>query len=75
MIFVDDQMPLMSGEEFIGELRSRNITVPIVIFSSHLTQQRIKEYRDLEVKYFLEKPNTFEEVRKRLTNLLKDILL
>jgi len=46
-IFIDIEMPTMSGIEFIKHLRSRNLKIPVVVLSSSLNEEVAQELLDI----------------------------
>lgn len=46
-IFIDIEMPTMSGIEFIKHLRSRNLKIPVVVLSSSLNEEVAEELLDI----------------------------
>ena len=66
LIFLDPNMPGMSGRECLKELK-KNIelkNIPIVIYSTSLSQKDIDETRALGAAYFRVKPSTFKALCK-----------
>jgi CheY-like chemotaxis protein len=66
LIFLDLNMPGMSGRECLKELKKdielKNI--PIVIYSTSFSQKDINETRALGAAYFRVKPSTFKSICK-----------
>lgn len=72
VIFLDLNMPLMSGFEFLTEIKkSDNIkNIPVIIFST-------SQYDEIKIKAknhgasdYISKPNNFDELKKILTHYI-----
>ena len=61
LIFLDLNMPIMSGTEFLQEVKSLESLkgIPIVILSTTIDNKSVKEARGLGAKHFIVKPNKF----------------
>ena len=71
-IFLDMQMPYLSGTEFCQEIAKQpNLSkIKVVIYSSH-SANRLKEMtKDINTAHFLSKPNSFIELVEVLDNIL-----
>jgi CheY-like chemotaxis protein len=71
-IFVDVNMPIMGGLEFLKRLKKipRLRTIPVIIYSTAPDPQDREEYFRLGANYVIKKPSTFQQ----LIDLLKSIL-
>ena len=71
-LFLDLNMPVMNGKEFLTELHklSRLSKIHVIIYSTHMSELIMKETADLGAQYYLKKPESFES----LCNSLKLIL-
>lgn len=72
LVFLDINMPVMNGMEFMRELR-RNNTIkdtPVVVVSTEGSKERRDELDDLEVKAFIRKPVTPEVLGETVSNIL-----
>lgn len=65
-IISDIVMSDINGIEFIQEIRKRDSTIPIVIFSSHPTQKYLLESIKLNLTSFLIKPASFMDIKNVL---------
>ena len=66
-IILDLMMPVMSGEELIAELKTRDIRVPVIVASaSRNVEARCKE---LGVEHCLQKPYRLSKLLERLAAL------
>lgn len=70
LIFLDINMPLMSGIELLAEIKKRdNIkNIPVIIFSTAPVSSHLAKL--LDAKDYLTKPSNFNDLK----NILKDIL-
>lgn len=72
VIFLDLNMPRKNGKECLIELRA-NIKfreTPIVIYTTSLNPVDIHETYSHGATYFMRKPNSFNELKETLHNLL-----
>ena len=74
LIFLDINMPVMNGIEFVEALRKDNElkNTPVVIISTEGSQERIQRLMELEVKDYLRKPVTPEAVCESIESILGD---
>ena len=72
MIFVDLNMPVMNGEEFVEKLREdeRDAKLPVLIISTDATQQRVKRLRELGAQGYISKPCQPEMIRLKVQQIL-----
>lgn len=77
LIFLDLNMPLVSGKEFLSQIKSIEpySKVPVVIYSTSSYPGDIKETKRLGAAYFLTKPYSMAELIKNLNELLKKMKL
>lgn len=73
IVFVDINMPVMSGMEMIDRVRSNPeyANLPIVVVSTESSETRIEEVRRRGIS-FIHKPFTPERVRGAIQNLVGD---
>lgn len=62
IIFTDLKMPKMNGLEFAKKVRERNKYIPIVFVTGHATKDHLKEFFELDVHDFINKPFTNENI-------------
>jgi CheY-like chemotaxis protein len=72
VIFLDLNMPIMSGQEFLIEVKKREEVqhIPVIIFSTSSQQSSVKLIKQLGALDFITKPDRFD----KLVDLLKPIL-
>lgn len=71
LIFLDVNMPLMSGPELLTEIKKRDMikNIPVIILSTAPLISKNNE-KVLGAKDFLVKPNTFSELKNMIRNTL-----
>lgn len=76
LMFVDLNMPLMNGFEFLLEVgRLEHISqVPIVIFTTSASPEQAHRTFELGASAFLTKPPSFNLLRTKLSNILSSDL-
>lgn len=75
IVFLDINMPVMNGVEFLERLRQDPVhkDTPVVIVSTEGSQERIKHLEALGIKAYLRKPVTPESLADTIQNVLADI--
>jgi two-component system response regulator HydG len=70
IIFLDLNMPIMSGFEFLAEIKMQKVIqdIPIVIFSTSQFEETKIKARKYGVKEFISKPNDFNELKKIISH-------
>ncbi len=68
IIFLDLNMPIMSGLEFLTEIKKDEALkeIPIIIFSTSQFDDIIREAKAHGAHDFISKPNNFNELKKIL---------
>ncbi len=56
MIISDVNMPIMGGLEMITAIRARNLTIPIVMLTTHVPDDLLEVGRNLGVSIWIAKP-------------------
>ncbi len=76
LIFLDLNMPLMNGFEYLEELREQEIYnhIPIVIFTTSTNEEDYERCRSFGVKKFLTKPADVEILKSKLQEILNEEL-
>ena len=65
VIFLDINMPLKNGTECLREIKCNDKLkhIPIVMFTTAYSHQLVNELHSGGVKYFIQKPNNFEQLK------------
>lgn len=71
VIFLDLNMPIMSGQEFLSKLKKveQLQSIPVIIFSTSASPETIAITKELGADNFITKPNSFNELVKILTSV------
>jgi CheY-like chemotaxis protein len=71
LIFMDVNMPLMSGPELLNEIKKRETTknIPVVMLSTSPLLSK-NQNQVLGAKDYLVKPNTFNELKNLIRNTI-----
>jgi CheY-like chemotaxis protein len=72
LIFLDLNMPVMTGQQFLTELSKKDPDnkIPVVVLSTSSDQAIINEVKDYGVRSFITKPNSFHELKNILQRIL-----
>lgn len=72
LIFLDLNMPMMSGQEFLKEIKNIDHlkSIPVIIFSTSSNASTIADTKELGAIDFITKPNRFD----LLVDILKPII-
>ncbi|HXB92997.1 MAG TPA: response regulator [Puia sp.] len=72
LIFLDLNMPVMTGQQFLSELQKRPIPneIPIFILSTSSDPATVSLARQLGAQKFITKPDNFAELKKILHDIL-----
>lgn len=72
LIFLDLNMPFMSGQQFLTEIKKDEglKNIPVIIFSTSASARTAQETKDLGAYDFITKPDNFEELK----NVIKSYL-
>lgn len=72
LIFLDVNMPVMDGLEFMEKLRSQTqfVQIPVIVVSTEGSRERKALLADKDVVACLKKPFTAEQVREAITAAL-----
>jgi CheY-like chemotaxis protein len=72
LIFLDLNMPVMTGQQFLTELSKKDPDnqIPVVVLSTSSDQATINEVKDFGVRSFITKPNSFHELKNILQRIL-----
>jgi CheY-like chemotaxis protein len=72
LIFLDLNMPVMTGQQFLAELRKKgpDRQIPVVVLSTSSNPAIIDEAKALGARSFITKPNDFRELKSILQRIL-----
>lgn len=73
LIFLDLNMPIMTGQQFLSELK-KNVElnrVPVIILSTSSSTETINETKALGARNFITKPSDFRELKNILFKVLE----
>jgi len=72
LVFLDINMPVMNGMEFMRELRNSDVNsnTPVVVVSTEGSKERKDELEKLAVKAFIQKPVTPEVIGRTVNSIL-----
>lgn len=75
LVFLDINMPVMNGVEFLKAVRSNPDfkETPVIIVSTEGSTERIKELEELGIQAYLRKPVSPEELVSKVQELLGGI--
>lgn len=70
IIFLDLNMPIMSGFEFLTEIKKLEEirSIPIIIFSTSQMEEIKRKARNFGAHGYISKPSDFNELKKILTH-------
>lgn len=73
VIFLDINMPVMNGMEFMAALATREELreTPVIVFSTEGSDERIAELRAAGIKAYLRKPASPENLVETITSVLE----
>jgi len=72
LIFLDLNMPIMTGQQFLEEIKQQQEIneIPIIVLSTSLDPASISQAESLGAMQFFTKPGNFHELKKILQNIL-----
>lgn len=72
VIFLDLNMPIMNGQQFLSAIKEKEVlkTIPVIIFSTSSHAATIQLTKDLGAYDFITKPNKYSELIEILTPLI-----
>ncbi|MBL7921562.1 MAG: response regulator [Bacteroidia bacterium] len=73
VIFLDWNMPIMNGQEFLEEIKKHQTfkNIPVIILSTSSHYQTITLSRELGAKDFITKPNNFGDLVEILSGFIQ----
>ncbi len=69
LIVTDQSMPKMSGSELTRELRNSKSDVPIILSTGRLGAEDQKEFKDIGITSFIQKPWTADELITKIQEI------
>jgi CheY-like chemotaxis protein len=75
LIFLDLNMPLMNGRQFLEEIRHHEglLDIPVVILSTSNDARTIRETMDLGARHFITKPDLLQAWESVLKDFFNDV--
>lgn len=72
LIFLDLNMPVMTGQQFLAEFKKLDIfkDIPVIILSTSSNASTILETKELGAKDFITKPQSFSEFITTLKSII-----
>ena len=72
LIFLDLNMPIMSGQQFLVEFAKHEhlVHIPVIVLSTTSHEPTIQATRDLGASDFITKPNRFDDLVSRLHSVI-----
>ncbi len=72
VIFLDLNMPVMNGEQFLVEIKRDDVLrhIPVIIFSTSSYPETIKHTKELGAHTFITKPDRFDDLTAILRSLI-----
>jgi CheY-like chemotaxis protein len=73
MIFLDVNMPLLGGRECLKHIKGNKEyrTIPVAIYTTSNRPHDISDFKALGANHYIIKPNTFGEIQKSLSTVLR----
>lgn len=74
IIFLDLNMPVMNGQQFLKEIKRNEVMrdIPVIVLSTSSQIATIEQVKALGAKDFFSKPNKFEDLIFMLNTILGD---
>lgn len=71
-IFLDLNMPLMNGRQFLAKIKNNkaNKDIPVIIYSTSIESKDVQDTLQMGAAFFLQKPNRFDDLKKELANII-----
>ncbi len=75
LIFLDLNMPLMNGQEFLKKIKQQEQfkNIPVFIFTTSSNPNTRKEVKQIGARDMITKPNSFKELVDLLKPIIKNI--
>lgn len=73
VIFLDLNMPVMTGQQFLSELNKKEglSRIPVIVLSTSSNIESINQAKALGAKSFITKPSNFKELKNILHRVLE----
>ncbi len=77
LIFVDLNMPVVNGFDFLYEVRSNKVlcNVPVIILSTSADKNDIKRAMDLGADRFITKPTSYIELKQLFSKAIDEFMI
>ncbi|HEU5148686.1 MAG TPA: response regulator [Chryseosolibacter sp.] len=74
IIFLDLNMPLMNGKQFLLEVRNHPeiATIPVIVLTTSSDAGNVAETKQLGAKYFITKPDRFSQWEDALRQFFRE---
>jgi DNA-binding response OmpR family regulator len=66
LLVTDVMMPHKTGVELVHEIRARGLTLPVILMSSHLSEEILVSCSAVERLAFLQKPFALSDLRQAI---------
>lgn len=70
LIITDIEMPDKNGIEFIREVRSTNLNIPVVVFTAYSTKDYLLECVNLNIQGYIQKPISYQKIKDVLYKVI-----
>ncbi len=70
LIMTDIEMPEKNGIEFIREVRSTNLNIPIIVFTAYSTKDYLLECINLNIQGYIQKPISYQKIKDVLYKII-----
>lgn len=72
LILLDLQMPRMDGDQVMRQLKSYEVSIPVILMTAHGSEQILTEFLRLGVRDYVKKPYYAEELAEALERALHE---
>ena len=71
-IFLDINMPIMGGQEFLKRIKSVSVLkhIPVIVYSTSSNSREIEMYKKLGAEKFVKKPTSYTSLIDTLKSIL-----
>lgn len=73
LILMDMKMPGMNGLETLGQIRSIDSQVGVIMMTAYGDAQNMEQAKDLGILYYMSKPFDLFDLRKRVAEILQTL--